>query len=98
MYKEAYFSEKKFTNGQNMGLPLWVWVKKTVDEVEQRQLSNKEKVPGAADNKAGHVDSVLEHERTNQNWFFWKGGHYKKCFLLPTPKAKFTLFMKKPLP
>ena len=30
MCEEVYLSQKMFTNGLNMGLPLWAWVEKTV--------------------------------------------------------------------
>ena len=40
-----------FTNGLNMGLPLWDWIEKTVHGMEMHWLSGKEKVPGAAVSK-----------------------------------------------
>ena len=46
-----------FTNGLNLGLPLQAWV------------SGKEKVPGAAFNKEGHTDNLLEHEKTHLHGF-----------------------------
>ena len=55
VYGEASLSPKIFTDRLNMGLPLRTKIK---------QLSCKEKVPGAAVSKEGHADSVLEHKKT----------------------------------
>ena len=56
------------TNGLNMGLPLWNWVKKIVHWVETYWLHGKEKVLGAAFSK-GDADNLLRHEKTNHDWF-----------------------------
>ena len=49
------------------------------------------KVPGTVVSKEGHADSLLGHERTHYNW---KKCNFKQYFLLPTPEAKFTLFIE----
>ena len=72
VYREAYFSQKMFTNGLNMDLPQWAWIKMTIYRMETHWLFGKEKVPGAAASKEGHADSVLEHERTHFSWFFFE--------------------------
>ena len=83
VYTEAGFSQKNmFTNGQNMGLPLWTWIKKNICGMEMNWLSSKEKVLGAALSKESYADSLLGHERTHHYWFSWKWCNYKQCFLL----------------
>ena len=80
-----------FTNGLNMGLLLWAWVKKTVQGMEPHWYSNKEKVSDAAVSKEGHADSLLRYIRIH---YKWKKSNYKQCFLYLTPKAKFTFFIE----
>ena len=46
-----------FTNRQNMGLPLWGQVAKTIHGKKKHWLSGKEKVLGAAVNEEGHTES-----------------------------------------
>ena len=72
VYWEAYFSQRIFSNGLNMGLPIQAWVDKSVHRVETYWLSGKEKVPGTAISKEGHADSFLRHEMTHYCWFPWK--------------------------
>ena len=47
MYGETCFSQKMFTNGSNMVLPLWAWVENTIHERETWWLSGKEDILGA---------------------------------------------------
>ena len=79
-----------------MGFPQRICVEKTVHGVEMHWLSDKEKVPGVAVSKEGHVDSLLGHEETHHCWSPWKKCKCKEYFLLLTPLAKFTLFIKWP--
>ena len=53
MFREVYFSLKIFTNGLDLGLPLWAWDEKAVHE-----FSGKEKVLGVVVRKEGHVDTL----------------------------------------
>ena len=55
-----------FRNGLNIGLPLQAWLE---NRAKKHWLSGKEKVPGVAVSKEGHVNNLLGHERTNDNWF-----------------------------
>ena len=55
-----------------MGLPLWVWVEKTVHGVKTDWLSCKKKVLGIVIRKESHIDHPLGHERTHESWFPWK--------------------------
>ena len=73
-----------FTNGQNMDLPPWAYVEKTVHGVKTHWHSSKEKVPGTVVSKEGHADSVLKHEMTHHYWFPWKKCNCKQCFLSPS--------------
>ena len=85
MYQETCFSQKIFANGQNMGLPLWAWVEKTVYGVETHWLFGKEKIPGTAVSKEGHADNLLKNERSfHHYWFSWIKFICKQYFLLPT--------------
>ena len=61
MIREAFFSQKMFTNELNMALPLQAPAKNTVHGVEIHWLSSKENMPGAAVSKEGHADSFLDH-------------------------------------
>ena len=79
-----------------MGLPLWTWAKKTVHGVKTHWLSSKEKVPGAIVSKEDNADSLLGYVRTHPYLFAWKSQNCKKCYLLPTPLAKFSLFIEWP--
>ena len=72
-YREAYFSQEKWLQ---MGTA-WVYhyelySKKRVHRVEAHWLSGKEKVSCATISKEGHVDSVLEHEKSHHYWFSLK--------------------------
>ena len=51
--------KKIFTNGQNIGLPIWTRVEKTVQGEETHWLSGKENVLGKMVSREGHVDSFL---------------------------------------
>ena len=64
-YGEACFSEKKFTNELNIGLPLRGLVEKIVHRVEKHWLTDKENILSAAVSKEGHADSLLGYERTH---------------------------------
>ena len=44
--------------------------------------------------KKALTNSLLRHERTHHFWFSWKSFNCIECFHLPTPAAKFTLFIK----
>ena len=70
-YKEASFSPKIFTSGQNIGLPQRTY-EKIVHGV--KTLSGKENVPGTAVSKEGYTDSLVRYERNYHNWFSWKKG------------------------
>ena len=65
MCSEEYGS----TNGLKMGLPLQVWVEKTVYGVEIHWLSDNENVSGTAVCKEGHADYLLVYDRTYDYWF-----------------------------
>ena len=65
--------------------------------METYWLSCKEKILGTVDSKEGHAESVLGYERTHYYWFPWKMCNCKQCFLLPTAKVKFPLFIESPL-
>ena len=67
------FSHKMFTKGEHIDLSLWARVEKTIHGVETHWLSRKEKVPGVALSKEGQADCPLEHERTHNYSFCWKG-------------------------
>ena len=43
MYSDKHVLVKNIMNEQNMGLPLWALVEKTVQRVERDSLSGKEK-------------------------------------------------------
>ena len=79
------YRESIFTNGLNMDLPLWAWVKKTVHGMETHWLFCKEKVQDSVVSTRDITDSVLGDEVTPYYWFPWKGCNYKQCFLLPIP-------------
>ena len=79
----------------NMGLPQQAWVEKTIHGVETHWLSGKKNIRGAAISK-DNANSFMGHERIPYYWFLWKECDYKQYFLLPTPKAKFTLLIEKP--
>ena len=85
IHRETFFTQKAFTNGLNMGLSLWTWVKKTVHGEETHWFSSKEKVQRAVISKEGNVEGVLGHEKTHHYWFPWKRCYHKQSFLLPTP-------------
>ena len=91
VYREACSSYKMFPNGLNFDVALQAWVEETVHEVETHRLPSKEQVPGIAVSKEGHAVYILGHEKSHHYWFPWKSYN---CFLLPTPLAKFTLFIK----
>ena len=57
VFREACFSQRMFTNELVIGLPLWVWIKKTVYGEKIHWLSGKEKVPGAAVSKKEDADN-----------------------------------------
>ena len=65
VYAEVCFNQEMFANWLNMGLPLQVRVKETVDGVETHRLSGKERFPGTSVSKEGHADCLLAHERTH---------------------------------
>ena len=44
VYRVECFSQKIFTNGLNMDIPLEAWVEKTVDRVKTHCYLSKEKV------------------------------------------------------
>ena len=67
---------------------------KTIHEVETQWLSSKEKVLDTVVSKESHADSLLEQEKIHYYWFTSKSCNCKQYFLLPTPEAKFTLFIK----
>ena len=72
MYREIWISlkrKKMFTNGLNMALPLWAWVKKTVHRMETHWLIGKEKLLCTGVNKEGYVNGVVGQEKTH----YWKG-------------------------
>ena len=54
-----------------MFLLLRAWVEKTVQGVETRSFSGKEKVPDTELSKGGHADNFLRREKNNQYWFSW---------------------------
>ena len=86
MCLEKYFLVKKiFINGLNTGFPLQVWIGKTVHGMEIHRFPGKEKVLGAEAIKEGHADSLLEHERTHNDWFHWK-----RCFIMAIPEVNKT--------
>ena len=62
--REICFSKKDFTNSQNMGLPLCIWVKITIQGVETDWLTGKEKVSSLEVSKEGHADSLPGQDRT----------------------------------
>ena len=66
--KKYILIQKIFTNEWEIGFLLQSWVEKTILGVETYWLFSKEKILGAAVSKEGHVDSLLEHERTNHSW------------------------------
>ena len=92
VYGKASFSLKNVYNGLDMALQVSTGVEKTVYGVETHWLSGKEKVTDAAVSKEGHTG----HEMTHHYRFSWKRFNCKQCFLLPTPNAKFTLFIEYP--
>ena len=57
VYDEASLVKKMFTNWLNIGLPQWVWDKKTVHEEETHWLSSKEEVWGTVVCKESHTVS-----------------------------------------
>ena len=85
LYGEESFSQKWFTKWQNIGLPLWEWVGKTVYGVEIDWLSGKKQVLGASRMKDLHADSLQWQQRDYHYWFSWKKGKSKQCLKLPTP-------------
>ena len=71
IYKEKLVLIKNmFTNGLNMSLPQWAWVKKTVSGVETHSLVKK-KFTGAVVSK-GHAESLLWHESLYHYWVPYK--------------------------
>ena len=81
-----------------MGLSLWAQVEKTVDGVKIDALAQKKLLVHQLVKK-DHADSLLGHERTYHYWFPSKKKKKKGCncqqwFLLPTPLAKFILFIE----
>ena len=105
IYGEACFSLNKnkntFTNGWNMGLPLWAWIKKIIYGVGT--LSGKERVPGVVVLHEGHADRVLKYRITHH---YWKCCKYKQCsfhflrqnssYLLNDPRICVVFFVCKP--
>ena len=85
VYGEAYFSQKRFTNTLNMGMPLRTRIKKTIQRVGKHWLFGKEKVLGAAIGKEGHANCLQAYKMINHYWFSWKRGSHQLCFLLPNP-------------
>ena len=83
VFREAYSSQKMFTNGLNMGLPLQIRVKKTIHQVKTHWLSSKEKVLGTVFSQKGHTESLLRQERAHHNSFPWKKCNSKQYFLVP---------------
>ena len=47
MFDPCFIKKKMFTNGLNMVLPLWVWIRKIFNDMKIHWLFVKEKVPGA---------------------------------------------------
>ena len=72
---------KMFTNGQNMGLPLQVRVKKTFHWLETNWLTGKEKIPSTAISKEGHADSLLGQEGTVTIYILEKGATVN-CYMV----------------
>ena len=74
-----------------------MFVPKSLNQKDSQWSGNtltKEKVPGSAVSKEGLADSLQGHERIYHYWFLWTKCDCKQCFLLPTPFAKFTLFIE----
>ena len=59
VYGVTCFSEKMFTVGLNMGLPLGTGVEQNSPCRANTMTLSKEKVPGAKVSKEGHADSLL---------------------------------------
>ena len=83
VYWQACFNEKMFTNRLNMGLLLQAW----------DSLWSKNTVFPV---RKKSVKKVMLTWKNHHFWFPWKKCNYKQCFLLPTPLAKFTLFIEWP--
>ena len=64
----ACFCEKVLTNKQDIALPLWTKVEKTVNGVETHWISRKERVPGAVVSKEGDFESLLGNWKTHLGW------------------------------
>ena len=77
-------------------LTIYKWDKQgfTTTSGNPSTLSWKENGPMLAVRKEGHADSLLGHEKTHNYWYPWKRCNTKQCFLLPTSKEKFTLFIE----
>ena len=56
MYEEVRFIQESFTNGLKIGLPVQVWVDKTVHEVEILRLSGKETITGSSTSKEDYAE------------------------------------------
>ena len=82
LVKKKQMYSKSFLYDKHLG-------EKAVYEVEILWLFSKQKVSVAAVLKKGH-------ERTHDYCFLWKDASVNMWFLLPTPKAKFTLFIEWP--
>ena len=89
---EEYFSRKMFTNWLLIGWPQQTRVEKYM-EGKHIESPVKKNVPGAAINKDGRDDSLLEHKRTHHYQFPYKRYNCNLRFLWPTPYAKFTLII-----
>ncbi len=69
VHREPYFNQKMFTNGLNIGLLLWAWVKKSLWRGNTDSLVKKSS--GQSVNKEGHTESLFEHERIHH--------YFEKC-------------------
>ena len=84
VYGEVCFSQKTVYKWDKHGFATRNQSqKKNGHGVEELRHYDKEKALGTAVSKEGHADRLLRHKKAHHNWFPWKRGSHKQCFLLP---------------
>ena len=82
--REACFSQKTLYKwAKHRFVTTSLSYKKIIGVITTYWLSAKENVSSVVVNKEGHIDYILGHKRTEQNWFPRKRCNCKQCFLLP---------------
>ena len=95
-YGKADFNFKMFANELNKALPLRAEIEKTFHELETNWYSYKETVRGSADSKLRWCWQSSRIWNNDCNWFSWKRGNCKQCFLLPMLQRISILFTERP--